>query len=219
MTNTLSSRRARIARLFALLLAVGMTLLIAHVAQRLSALVDALAHDHARAVAANVAALTQAAVATNDRIALAARLESFNEFGAVRSILVTDRQGVPLAAVRRNAAGNLSATPGRELVGGDDEGTQRPTPAPWQPGGKATPSIRMAIGPIAPIGWVHLHYDVEPAETARQRLVAGAMLVALLLVAALTTVFALALRRLLQGDPDNTPPPAHPQGHADGHSG
>lgn len=218
MTNAPSSRRTRISRLFALLLAAGMALLIAHVAQRLSALVDRLAHDHAREVAANVAALTQAAVATNDRIALAARLESFNEFAAVHSILVTDRQGVPLAAVRRNAAGNLSATPGRALVGGDGEGTPRPEPAPGQPNSEATPSIRMAIGPIAPIGWVHLRYDVEPAETAWQRLVVGAVLVALLLVAALTTVFMLALRQLLRSDPGRPPPPAHPPRHPGRHS-
>lgn len=218
MTNTLSSRRARIARLFALLLAVGMALLIAHVAQRLSALVDALAHDHAREVAANVAALTHTAVATNDRIALAARLESMNEFGAVRSILVTDRQGVPLAAVGRNAAGNLNATPGRELVGADDEGTQRPAPAPWRPGSEATPSIRMAIGPIAPIGWVLLHYEIERTDIVQQRLVAGTVLVAALLIAALTTVFVLALRRLLRSDAGRTPPPVHPHSHEGRHS-
>lgn len=190
------SPRLRLSVVFALLVALGTTLLVAHVALRLSALVDTLAHRHASAVAANVATLTQAAVAANDRIALASRLESFNEFGDVRSIVITDRQGEPLAAVRRNAAGNLSATLDGETLDERDDGPRLPDRRSSKRRDAAV-SIHVAIGQIAPIGWVHLDYDVDAATAARQRLVAGAALVALLLVAALTTIFSLGLRRLL----------------------
>jgi sensor histidine kinase regulating citrate/malate metabolism len=196
MATPESSRRLRLTVVFALLAALGTTLLVAHVALRLATLVDTLAHRHANAVAANVATLTQAAVATNDRIALAARLESFNEFGDVRAIVITDRQGEPLAAVQRNAAGNLSATLDRETL--DERDDRRPFPDRWSSKRRNAPiSIHVAIGQIAPIGWVHLEYDADAATAARQRLVAGAALVALLLVAALTTIFSLCLRRLL----------------------
>jgi hypothetical protein len=196
MATPAPSPRLRLAVVFALLVALGTTLLVAHVALRLSALADTLAHRHASAVAANVATLTQAAVAANDRIALAARLESFNAFGDVRAIVITDRQGEPLAAVRRNAAGNLSATLERETVDARDDDPRLPDRQSAKRR-DAPLSIHVAIGQIAPIGWVHLDYDDAAATAARQRLVAGAALVALLLVAALTTIFSLCLRRLL----------------------
>lgn len=152
-----------------------------------------LIHAHARELAANIASLSQSEVASNDRVALFNRLESFNAINHIRSIAITDRLVEPLAAVRRNAARNLSATTSRDIVF-----AWRPGTTPPQSGGflsvPESVTIWSAIGQIAPIGWVYLEYETDTLASARNRFLASGALVALGLWGATLLLLALVLR-------------------------
>lgn len=146
---------------FTLCSGVLLGLLAQHQAKELAAILG----EQATALAASVASLAHDKVAANDRIGLPARLETFNEIAMIRSLAITDRQGVLIAAVRRNAAGNMSAAPIDEFgeLGTPGLGNnQRPSlfadPAPLV--------IWASIGKIAPIGWVRLEY--EPHQAAQR---------------------------------------------------
>lgn len=162
----------------------------AHLHTRLTA---ELTHAHARELAANIASLSQSEVASNDRVALFNRLESFNAINHIRSIAITDRLVEPLAAVRRNAANNLSAITSRDIAFAWRPGTV----APHTGGFMSIPesvAIWSAIGQIAPIGWVYLEYETDMLASARNRfLVSGGLMALGLWVATLLTL-ALLLR-------------------------
>ena len=167
---------------------------VAYVAHRQAQLATELLVARARTLAANVATLAQNEVAANDGIALATRLEGFNEFAALRAAAVTDRQGHPLAAVRRNAAGNLKATAATAIGALDAPGSSRaPNAGLWM---NPEPLVLWtAIGPIAPIGWVRLEYDTTSALAARNRILRDA-----LVFASIALLFAvLAVRVILRG--------------------
>lgn len=178
MTST--NPRFRLWLGFTFCFAAGASLLFLYAVHRQSSLATELLQAQAGAVAANIAGLSRFEVAANDRIALATRLESFTDFAYVRSIVISDRREEPLAAVRRNAAGNLSAAPGHEVeLALDIAAPQRSalgliTEHPV--------TLRLAIGEIAPIGWVHLEYEVTTLVSAQRRmLVDGAIFLAFVL--------------------------------------
>lgn len=152
-----------------------------------------LIHSHARELAANIASLSQSEVASNDRVALFNRLESFNAINHVRSIAITDRLTEPLAAVRRNAAHNLSATTSRDI-----SFAWRPGATPPEAGGflsvPESIAIWSAIGQIAPIGWVYLEYETDDLVSARNRFLTSGAVVALLVWLATMLILILALR-------------------------
>lgn len=152
-----------------------------------------LIHSHARELAANIASLSQSEVASNDRVALFNRLESFNAINHIRSIAITDRLAEPLAAVRRNAARNLSATTGRDITF-----AWRPGTTPPEPGGvlivPESIAIWSAIGQIAPIGWVYLEYETDDLANARNRFLASGAVVTLVVWLATVLFLVFALR-------------------------
>jgi hypothetical protein len=189
-----ASLHFRLTTLIALVVAGLIGGFAAYVAHRQAFLASELLVARARTLAANVAALAQAEVAANDGVALATRLEGFNQFADLRAAAVTDRQGQPLAVVRRNAAGNLSAMSADQSARLGIPGTSRIPRA----GLSMSPEpivVWTAIGPIAPIGWVWLEYDSSPALAARNRILADALVFALLAL-----LFAvLAVRVILRG--------------------
>jgi hypothetical protein len=189
-----ASLHFRLTALIALVVAGLIGGFAAYVAHRQALLASELLVVRARALAANVAALAQAEVAANDGVALATRLEGFNEFADLRAAAVTDRQGQPLAVVRRNAAGNLAAVPARQIARLGVPGvSQLPRAGLWM---SPQPLVLWsAIGPIAPIGWVRLEYDTTPALAARDRILTDALVFAL--IALLFAV--LAVRIILRG--------------------
>ena len=193
MTHWFSSAslRFRLSVLFSLTFLLGASVLLLVLAQRHVAFSDALVHAQAEELAANIATLTRAEVAANDRIALATRLESFNEFQHLRSIVIADRQGNPLAAVTRNAAGNLSATPRRQISAESTSTASRGS-------GPGAATIRAAIGQIAPIGWVDLEIETTRTDAQRNRVLGGVALTAILVWVGATIAFALCLGPLLR---------------------
>ncbi|HRQ46107.1 MAG TPA: hypothetical protein PK725_04105 [Rhodocyclaceae bacterium] len=203
MTHWFSSAslRFRLSVLFSLTFLLSASVLLLVLAQRHVAFSDGLVHDQAEELAANIATLTRAEVAANDRIALSIRLESFNEFQHLRSIVIADRQGNPLAAVTRNAAGNLSATPRRRISPDNGSTASRGS----KPG---TATIRAAIGQIAPIGWVDLEIETTRTDAQRNRVLGGIALAAILVWVGATFAFALCLGPLLR--PHAAEEPASP---------
>lgn len=200
-----ASLRFRLSALFGLIFALSAAALLLAVAHRQAVFADGLVRSQAHEIAANIASLTRAAVAANDRIALATRLESFNEFEDLRSIVIADRQGTPLAAVQRNAAGNLSATPRQQIFLPAD-------PAEAHGGGLAPraghATIRAAIGQIAPIGWVYLEVDTARTGMQRKHMLTGLAVTAILLCFAATLAFTLFLRVFLAPEAESKRGPA-----------
>lgn len=157
---------------FALCTAVLLTLFAHLHAKEIAAILS----EHAKTTAASAATLVHGQVAANDRVGLASRLEAFNEMTTIRSLAITDRQGVPLAVVRRNAAGNMTAMPlnaigplGTPGVDGIRGPALFPDPEPgfvWSP-----------IGKIAPIGWVRLEYETSRLTHTRNAWLAAGLLV------------------------------------------
>ncbi len=199
--RSLVSLRLRLSALFGLLFVLTASALLLALAQRQGAQDEARMLHQAGEIAAHIATLTRREVAANDRIAIAARLESFNEFEDIALIVITDRQGQPLAAVRRNAAGNLSATSRREIP------LDRPADtSPMRIGapadGRAT--IRAAIGQIAPIGWVQMEIDTRRIDAQRKALLTRFALLAFASAALATLVFAFFIGRF--NDPVLHPP-------------
>lgn len=188
--------------LFSLTFLLSASALLLVLADRHVAFSDALVQEQAEELAANIATLTRAEVAANDRIALATRLESFNEFQHLRSIVIADRQGNPLAAVTRNVAGNLSATPRRRIA------TESASTKSLGTGARAV-SIRAAIGQIAPIGWVDLEIDTTGTNAQRNRVLGSVVLVAILVWLGATIAFALCLGPLLKRNTAEAPPSPH----------
>ncbi len=150
-------------------------------------------HAQAVEIAATAAELARFEVAANDRIALAFRLEAFTRFSQVHAMVIMDRREQPLAAVQRNSAGNLSASPQTTIP---LERMEADNP-PGSIFSEAENSfvVRAAIGEIAPIGWVYLEYDNRWLEKARRVLALGAAASAALLVAALALLWRLSRAR------------------------
>lgn len=190
----LSPERLRQLLLIGASTACATLMLLLYGAHLHTATVTELTHAHARELAANIASLSQSEVASNDRVALFNRLESFNAINHIRSIAITNRLVEPLAAVRRNAAQNLSAITSRDIVFAWYPGT-----APPQVGGllRAPGSVKIwsAIGQIAPIGWVYLEYETDALANAQNRFLASSALIALGLWGATLLIFVLVLRR------------------------
>ncbi|MGL1832928.1 hypothetical protein ACKVEX_04900 [Rhodocyclaceae bacterium SMB388] len=145
-----------------------------------------LLHEQAMSIGQSIATLSAQEVAANDRIALARRLEAFNDFASVSAIVVSDRRDEPLAAVRRNLAGNLSAAAVRDVS------TIATVPelgaSVWPRLSAETTSVRVPVGEIAPIGWVRLEYSLAsilPGHMLLEGLLAG-----LLLTTVATVLFA-----------------------------
>lgn len=179
--------------LFVVCLTIAGLVLLAFLLHRQAAQGATMLHSQAAAVAHNIASRVNIAVAGNDRIAVSSGLESFNEFDGVVSIQVMDRREHPLAAVRRNLAGNLSAAASGEIpVVAADPGS---SVLSLILGNWTSASIRVPIGEIAPIGWIHLEYDLSPLrETLRRTLLEG-LSALLALVAGMSLIFATLARR------------------------
>lgn len=152
-----------------------------------------LIHTQATEIAATAAELARFEVAANDRVALAFRLEAFTRFSQVQAIVIMDRREQPLAAVRRNSAGNLSASPqatiALERMAGDTLEDLRLSKL------DGSFVVREPIGEIAPIGWVYLEHDDSGLAAMRRALAAGAGGGALLLAAALALLWRLRRAR------------------------
>lgn len=172
--------------------------------------------EHAQAVASLIAALAHDQVAANDRIGLPARLESFNDMSLIRSLAITDRQRTPLAAVQRNAAGNMVAVPIDEIGGLGQPGIVGDHGlTPVDGGGHGV--VWASIGKIAPIGWVRMEYETTQLSRIRKdwlndKLVAltATTLLAFLLALKLAKIVSNALKPLMQaaGQLDATGPEA-----------
>jgi hypothetical protein len=189
-----TARRLRLLLLIACASACMVLALLLYAAHLHTTLTAELTHAHARELAANIASLSQSEVASNDRVALFNRLESFNAINHIRSVAITDRLVEPLAAVRRNAADNLSA-----ITSNDISFVWRPGAAAPPPGGfmniPKSVAIWSAIGQIAPIGWVYLEYETDTLINARNRFLASASMMALGLWGATLLGLALIWRR------------------------
>ncbi|MBI1905967.1 MAG: hypothetical protein HYS20_06965 [Rhodocyclales bacterium] len=168
--------------------------LLLYTAHLHTALAADLTHAHARELAANIASLSQSEVASNDRVALFNRLESFNAINHIRSIAITNRLVEPLAAVRRNAADNLSAVTSRDITFAWRPGTAVPQPRGVMNIPESV-AIWSAIGQIAPIGWVYLEYETDTLASARNRFLASASVMALGLWGATLLILVLVSRR------------------------
>ncbi|MFN3986521.1 MAG: PAS domain-containing protein [Rhodocyclaceae bacterium] len=188
------SLRNRLTALFALCMLLCAGFATAYLASRQNHGVTDQVDTQTRAIASSIAALSLAEVAANDRIALTRRLESFNELEIVRALAVTDRQGAPLAAARRNAAGNLAAVSGRELGNLGDPGAP---PAMSDSAGARV--VWASIGQIAPIGWVRLEYETGALEQARRRQALEATIFILASVLAASVLVHWMVGRTLRG--------------------
>lgn len=163
-----SSLKLRLIIAFSASFALCAAVLLVLLAQNQAKGIAAILSEHATVLAESVARLAHDKVAANDRIGLPAQLEIFNEVEMIRSLTITDRQGMPIAAVRRNAAGNMSAAP---INGLGELGTPG-LGASHQPAlfAEAAPLIVWAsIGKIAPIGWVRLEYETHQLAQSRQQ--------------------------------------------------
>lgn len=164
---------------FALCAGVLLSLLAHHQSRSVSTLLS----EHAAAVAASVAALAHDQVAANNPIGLPARLETFNEMTMIRSLAITDRQGTPLAAVRRNAAGNMTATPINELGELGTPGVERARALTTRPNQEAG-IMWASIGKFAPIGWVRLEYETDRLAQTTDDWLANRLLVLIVITLA-----------------------------------
>lgn len=184
-TGLFSSLKLRLIIRFSVSFALCAAAMLALLAQHQAKGVAAIFSEHAMALAESVASLAHDKVAANDRIGLPAQLESFNEVAMIRSLTITDRQGMPIAAVQRNAAGNMSAAPINELgeLGTPGLGSSH------QPALFADPApliVWASIGKIAPIGWVRLEYETHQLAQSWQGLTTFFVaLIAMTLLAAL----------------------------------
>jgi hypothetical protein len=139
--------------------------------------INALLLAQTETLTKNIATLSHDGVATNDRAALATRLESLNEFNDLQSVSITDRQGHPLAAVVRNAAGNLSAAQTAQIglistpsgIGSDRAKSfaEGKTLVQWH-----------AIGEIAPIGWVRAEFSTQTSVETRKQFLLDTLIAA-----------------------------------------
>ena len=150
-------------------------------------------HAQAAEIAETAAELARFEVAANDRIALAFRLEAFTRFSQVHAMVIMDRREQPLAAVQRNSAGNLSASPEAtiELERMEEDSQPRSILS------KAEDSfvVRAAIGEIAPIGWVYLEHDNGWHVKVRRALAISVAASAALLAAGLILLWRLSRAR------------------------
>lgn len=185
-TRLFFSLKLRLTIGFSISFALCATVLLVLLAQNQTKGVAAILSEHATALAESVASLAHDKVAANDRIGLPAQLETFNEVAMIRSLTITDRQGMPIAAVRRNAAGNMSAAPINELgeLGTPGLGRGQRTALFGDP---APLIVWASIGKIAPIGWVRLEYETHQlAQSLHQGITTYFIaLIAMTLVAAL----------------------------------
>lgn len=186
-----------------LLLVIGFALILGALASfttyRQSMALSSLLLAQTESLTKNIAALSHDDVAANDRAALAIRLEGLNEFNDLRSVSITDRQGHPLAAVIRNAAGNLSAAQTTQigLIGtpsgiNSDHAMSLPetgTLVQWH-----------AIGEIAPIGWVRAEFSTHAATEKRKQILLDTFVAA----AVAWTLAVAALLLFLRSSQPNT---------------
>ncbi|MBW7859558.1 MAG: hypothetical protein KJZ96_01305 [Rhodocyclaceae bacterium] len=191
--SPVTRERLRLLSIFIACLTVAASVLLVYAALQGASIAAERLQAQAEELAGSIAVLSRSEVASNDRIALARRLESFNEFSGIRTMVITDRLGEPLAAVRRNAAGNLSAAPGREVS------------FSWSPGGIAPRRSRVdpdqsvrtvwtAIGQIAPIGWIYLEYDGHLINAARDHILSRGLLWLIPVLIVSAAIFAWAIR-------------------------
>lgn len=175
------SLRVRVVVLFCITFVVGAGALLLLIANLQARAVVALLDDQAQSVAHSIARLAYDRVAANDRVGLATQLETFNQMQRIRSIAITDRQGRLFSAVARNAAGNMTATSEREIGPLGTPGIVTQTGPALLAGGEPR-RVWVAVGEIAPIGWVRLEYDAQLlVDNRRTILLAGGGLLILLL--------------------------------------
>lgn len=184
------SLRVRVVALFCITFAVGAGALLLLIANLQARAVLALLDDQAQSVAHSIARLAYDRVAANDRVGLATQLETFNQMQRIRSIAITDRQGQLFSAVSRNAAGNMNAASERDIGRLGTPGI--PTSAgPALLAGGEPRRVWVAVGEIAPIGWVRLEYEAGILEDNRRTILlagGGLLLVLLGIGAALLAV-------------------------------
>lgn len=178
--------RVRQTWIFAICLACVCAVLVVLAAGRQIVHSAKLLHEQAMSIGHSIATLSAAEVAANDRIALAQRLEAFNDFASVSAIVVSDRRDEPLAAVRRNLAGNLNAAAVRDVS--MIATVSKLDASAWALLRAETASVRAPVGAIAPIGWVRLEYSLAPIRSAHVLL--EGLLAGLLLTTVATVLFA-----------------------------
>lgn len=139
-------------------------------------------HTQAVEIAATAAEFARFEVAANDRIALAFRLEAFTGFSQVRAMVIMDRREQTLAAVLRNSAGNLSASPESTIA--LERMNHDASPQSGIIRIEDSFVVRAAIGEIAPIGWVYVEYDNGWLLKTRRALALGLVSTALMLATA-----------------------------------
>lgn len=179
---------ATIAALLVAALLLAVSLLYRHVEET-----HRVIRAQATEIADTAAELARFEVAANDRIALAYRLEAFTRFSQVNAMVIMDRREQPLAAVQRNSAGNLSASPQATIALERMEEGSPPGSILSKPEGSFV--VRAAIGEIAPIGWVYLEHDNGWLVKARRTLALGVAATAALLVAGLGLLWRLSRAR------------------------
>jgi len=150
-------------RIVAIFVACGMVIVLAaaiyHGASQASAAKTQL-RNSTEALAAHIATMTAGNVAANNAGALSQQLDQFDSYSDVRELVIADRQGQGLAAMIRNAHGNLHAQPPRTAV---------PPPEGRATSGNISSGELVAwapIGPIAPLGWVQVKVDASVVTTA-----------------------------------------------------
>ena len=106
-------------RVLAIFIACGALVVLAasvyHGASQ-SASVEVQLRAGTEALAAHIATMTADNVAANNAGALSQQLDQFSSYTDVRELVIADRQGRGLAAMTRNAHGNLHAQPPRTAV-------------------------------------------------------------------------------------------------------
>lgn len=175
------SLRVRVVVLFCITFLVGAGALLALIANLQARAVLELLDDQAQSVASSIARLAYERVAANDRVGLATQLETFNQMQRIRSIAITDRQGRLFSAVGRNAAGNMTAISDRDTGPLGTPGMVADAGPALLAGGEPR-LVWVAVGEIAPIGWVRLEYDAQLlVDNRRTILLAGGGLLLTLL--------------------------------------
>jgi len=150
-------------RVLAIFIACGALVVLAasvyHGASQ-SASVEVQLRAGTEALAAHIATMTADNVAANNAGALSQQLDQFSSYTDVRELVIADRQGRGLAAMTRNAHGNLHAQPPRTAV---------PPPEGRATSGDIiddTLTSWAPIGPIAPLGWVQVKVDASVVSAA-----------------------------------------------------
>lgn len=218
------SLRVRVVVLFCITFLVGAGALLALIANLQARAVLELLDDQAHSVASSIARLAYERVAANDRVGLATQLETFNQMQRIRSIAITDRQGRLFSAVGRNAAGNMTAISDRDTGPLGTPGVVTRAGPALLAGGEPR-LVWVAVGEIAPIGWVRLEYDAQLLVDNRRTilLTGGGLLLTLLGLGAALLAGSMsgplhALRRLArridalgETSPRGTQPPVRPE--------